>query len=112
MAHEPYNLLARYQILERALRDPLLTRGDCVVMSIILGHVDSDGEAWPGMKRICERALVSKRTAIRAVENLESHGYLEVERAAGRSNYYRVINPATGDTGDTSALSNLTDYPF
>lgn len=101
MAHEPYNLLARYQILENALRDSRLSRGVCVVLAVILAHVDSEGEAWPGMKRICERARVSKRTAIRAVQNLEAHGYLTAERALGKSNYYRINEAATGDTDGT-----------
>ena len=102
MAHEPFNLLARYQILERAVHDSSLARGDCVVLAVILAHVDADGEAWPGMKRICERARVSKRTAIRAVQSLEARGYLSADRTIGKSNYYRINCGATGANSDTT----------
>ena len=100
MANEPYNLLARYQMLEEALRDKRLTRADCSVLAVILAHVDEDGEAWPGITRITERARVSRRTAIRAIESLETAGYFEVERALGKSNSYQ-ITPTTGNTDGT-----------
>jgi predicted transcriptional regulator len=104
MANEPYNLLARYQMLEAALGDFRLTRADCSVLAVILSHVDQDGEAWPGITRITKRAGVSRRTAIRAISALEAADYFCIKRDFGRVNTYQVqeINPApTGDTSDT-----------
>lgn len=100
MANEPYNLLARYQMLEQALQDYRLTRADCSVLAVILAHVDQDGEAWPGITRITQRAVVSRRTALRAVSNLEQAGYFTTERSLGRVNSYQIAGP-TGDTDGT-----------
>ena len=91
MANEPYNLLARYKMIEEALTDRRLSRGDCVVLSVILAHLDRDGEAYPGLKRICTRAGISRSTAIRAIQNLEFCQYFTTDRTMGRSNYYRII---------------------
>ncbi|RZA28233.1 MAG: helix-turn-helix domain-containing protein [Proteobacteria bacterium] len=105
MAHEPFNLLGRYQLIERALQDSHLSRGNCVVLCVILGHVDANGEAWPGMGRICNKAGISKSTAIRAVKRLEERGYLTAHREFGRSNVYVVAeppDPATSVMGDTT----------
>lgn len=90
MAREPYNLLARYQMLEQALRDNRLTRADCSVLAVILAHADQDGEAWPGVARITERANVSRRTALRAIAALERAGYLHVSRILGQVNTYQI----------------------
>lgn len=90
MAKEPYNLLARYQLLEQALKDSRLTRADCSVLAVILAHADQDGEAWPGVTRITERANVSRRTALRAIAALENAGYLEVSRILGQVNTYQI----------------------
>ncbi|TDK23434.1 helix-turn-helix domain-containing protein [Luteimonas aestuarii] len=105
MPHEPYNLLSRYQIIEHALKNPSLSRGHCVVLSVILGHVDPDGDAWPGMKKICSKAGISKSTAVRAVDRLERLGYLSVERRHGSSNVYSITDVEDLPTGvrcDTS----------
>ncbi|WCE03164.1 helix-turn-helix domain-containing protein [Pseudoxanthomonas sp. JBR18] len=91
MPNEPYNLLSRYKMIEEALSDVRLSKGDCAVLSVILSHVDADGEAWPGMKRICDRARIQKRSAIRSVQRLEDAGYLTVDRVTGRSNTYQLI---------------------
>lgn len=100
MPSEPYNLLARYRMLEASLQDSRLKRSHCAVLAVILAHVDEDGQAWPGLTRIAKRALVSRRAAMRAIADLEVAGYLEVDRTLGRSNSYQ-ITPPTGDTDGT-----------
>ncbi|UYK81408.1 helix-turn-helix domain-containing protein [Xanthomonas sacchari] len=109
MPHEPFNLLARYQLIERALQDARLSKGDCAVLSVILSHLDPDGEAWPGMARICSMARIQKRSAIRSVQRLEETGYLTVDRTIGRSNTYLVaqLNSATGDASVTSSEDEM-----
>lgn len=104
LAYEPYNLLARYQMIVGALRDLELTRGHCVVLSVIVGHVGSDGGAWPGLERICAQAHVSRSTAIRAIQKLEDTGYLATNRQMGKVNYYTI----TPDAADRIVPTRVT----
>ncbi len=114
-ADQALTLLNRYKIVERALRDDKLTRGDCVVLSVILSHCDVGGQAWPGLERICSLAGISKSTAIRAVRSLEAGRYVVTERELGKSNTYTIQDPlsteidSTGVTDDTpQPVSNMT----
>lgn len=96
----------RLALLMSACRDASLKRTDMAVLSVILEHANTTtGEAWPGMKRICELASMSKQTAIRAISRIESAGYLTVERTFGLPNRYTLTSPPA-DTGNSPRTGN------
>ncbi|WP_250220257.1 helix-turn-helix domain-containing protein, partial [Escherichia coli] len=45
----------------------------------------------PGIDHLAYMAGVSKRTAIRAIETLEKHGLIQVQKNQGRQSTYRVF---------------------
>jgi hypothetical protein len=95
MADDRGTLLQRHLLLVKALCDSRPSKGDCQVLAVISGHVDSDGEAWPGVNRIAAKAGIHRSTVLRSVERLEAWGYVEVARERGRSNLYRIASTSS-----------------
>lgn len=68
------------------------------VLLAMADHAQDDGsQCFPSMPRLAWKLGVSTRTIIRTVKDLEETGVLEVERANGRSNEYRIRLDAIPD---------------
>ena len=59
-----------------ALLPPDATASDVAVLAVLWSHTDREGEAFPGQKRIADRARVSVRTARNVVQRLERAGII------------------------------------
>lgn len=59
-----------------ALLPPDATASDVAVLAVLWAHTDRDGEAFPGQKRIADRARVSVRTARNVIQRLERAGII------------------------------------
>jgi len=59
-----------------ALLPPDATASDVAVLAVLWAHTDREGEAFPGQKRIADRARVSVRTARNVVQRLERAGII------------------------------------
>lgn len=68
------------------------TGSDRLVLLAIANHCDKQGrDAYPGLQLIADEARVSKRTAIRSIQNLEEIGELHIERGGGAHNTNRYV---------------------
>ena len=70
------------------------------------------GTAWPGLRKIAEDTGIDKDTAAKAVENLESRGFMTIQKRDGNSNIYkptRYISIGTVRPEGTPAGSELSD---
>jgi DNA-binding Lrp family transcriptional regulator len=59
-----------------ALLPPDATASDVAVLAVLWAHTDREGEAFPGQKRIADRARVSVRTVRNVVQRLERAGII------------------------------------
>lgn len=99
----PHGYVGKFELLSAACRDVSLSRGALAVFSVILARFNErNGCCWPGVTLIAQESCIDRRNAIRALKALEERGWIEVERAFGKSNTYKVRHP----TGDTSATSD------
>lgn len=73
------------------------TASDVAVLAVLWAHTDREGEAFPGQKRIADRARVSVRTARNVVQRLERAGIIARRvphlstRPARRTTRYALI---------------------
>lgn len=68
-----------------------LGQSETLVLLALADHADDNGECWPSMQRIAEKARVQRRAVQRIVQKLEEKGLVTVERSVGRSNTNRFI---------------------
>ncbi len=99
------SLLQRHLLLVAALCDPRTSKGDCQVLAVIGGHVDKDGEGWPGVNRIAGKAGIHRATVLRSVERLERWGYVQTHREKGKANLYRIALTSSTSATSTSSAS-------
>lgn len=59
-----------------ALLPPDATASDVAVLAVLWAHTDREGSAFPGQKRIADRARVSVRTVRNVVQRLERAGII------------------------------------
>jgi DNA-binding transcriptional MocR family regulator len=91
------------------LGDSRLQPLDIVVYAALDSFADSAGSAWPSLRAIAERGRVSSATVKRAVQRLQSAGYIlkEQRRAAGKKEFdstlYRLSYRAGVDIGSAAA---------
>lgn len=76
-----------------------------LVLLVLADMANKDGVCWPGYGYIAKKAGTTRRSAIRAVDWLEQHGYLVVTRRPGPdrhfgSNVYRLTIPETEQEDD------------
>lgn len=79
----------------------------CRIAFLIADHLNSvSGYAWPSIDRIADRLCVSTKTVQRSVKELETAGWLSVNRSKGRthSNRYRpnLVKQETAASRDKS----------
>jgi DNA-binding transcriptional regulator YhcF (GntR family) len=76
-----------YEIID----DKQLTSSDKIVYMTMARFVDNETqECFPSNKKLAEMTGLTTRTIINAVKHLEDGGYIEVDRAFGRINYYQL----------------------
>lgn len=66
-----------------------------LVLLALADRANDDGECWPGIASLSEKCSISRSTLIRAVEDLEEQGLLEVTNRPGdgsgrMTNLYRL----------------------
>lgn len=59
-----------------ALLPPEATASDVAILAVLWCHSGPDGQAWPGQKRIADRARVSVRTVRNASQRMERAGVI------------------------------------
>ncbi|MBE2211195.1 MAG: helix-turn-helix domain-containing protein [Xanthomonadaceae bacterium] len=102
------SLLARWNLLGAATRDPRLSRGDLAVLHSIAGRIGDDGTAWPGFGRLAADTGLHRSTVERCIDRLEESGYLTRESGGiGKSNRYRLTS-RTDATGTSSTDATTT----
>ena len=76
------------------INDPMLMPTAKLVYAAIAYRVGSNGCCWPGMRRLASDTRLHVNSIVRAVEELETAGWLMVERRGkGQSNLYRLREP-------------------
>ena len=71
-------------------QDPQLTGSRLVIMLCLADHANDNGECWPSIARIAERARIAPANVTRHIKELEAAGYLSVTRTSGTHNTYVV----------------------
>ena len=71
-------------------QDPQLTGSKLVIMLCLADHANDDGECWPSIARLAERARIAPANVTRHIKELEAAGYLIVTRTSGTHNTYVV----------------------
>ena len=75
-------------------QDPQLTGSKLVIMLCLADHANDNGECWPSIARLAERARIAPANVSRHIKELETAGYLIVTRTSGTHNTYVVsANP-------------------
>lgn len=96
-----------YQAFEWVLHHSDTKGADRLVHLTIAFYAGIDEwDAWPSLDLLAERTLLSRRTVIRSLDNLEDRGYLKRTRGHGRGNpsRYQLLHekvtstPTKGDT--------------
>ena len=80
---------------ERIYADERLTHRARAVYMYLRDRADADGKCWPGVKRIASDLHLSRRTAQRALTDLEQAGYIRRderfrENGSRTSNLYTI----------------------
>lgn len=92
-----------------------LSRSEKLLLLVIADyHNDATGRCDPSISRLAVEALMSPRTAYRALARLKDKGFLEIQARQGRSNQYALLclDPSHGVTPDkTSPLTLVTQTP-
>jgi hypothetical protein len=85
-----------------ALLPPDATASDVAVLAVLWCHTGADGQAWPGQKRIADRARVSVRTVRNASQRMERAGVIGrrvpalATRPARKTTRYALPTPTPG----------------
>lgn len=106
------SLLARWNLLGAATRDPRLSRGDLAVLHSIAGRIGDDGTAWPGFGRLATDTGLHRSTVERCIDRLEESAYITRESGGiGKSNRYRLTSrtDATGTSSDYATTTSSAD---
>lgn len=81
-----------FKLLDARARDPSVNVAAKAVWRIIDTYCDKQGTgAYPSLSRIAKHASLNPRSVMRAIEELEAAGWLEVIRVEGKSNSYIVF---------------------
>ena len=75
------------------INDPMLMPTAKLVYAAIAYRVGSNGCCWPGMRRLASDTRLHVNSIVRAVEELELAGWLNVtKRGQGKTNLYRLTD--------------------
>lgn len=79
-----------YTIIEDSLLDCNLNIYEKMVLISIIKYAGKANRAWPGIKRLATTGGMSKRQAIRTLQDLKHLDLIRIETRAGRSNLYHI----------------------
>lgn len=80
--------------IEWAYDAPLRSPAQKAVLVLLARHADGrDGRAWPSLSSMARRTSLSRRSVIRAVQELERLGWLVCERRDRKVTRYRPKAP-------------------
>lgn len=85
-----------------------------IVLLSLASYCNSAGECWPSRETIARDTYVPLRSVVRAIQWLEEHGYIRIERRSGSSNFYIITCMEEEMSDDTRATvahevdSNIT----
>jgi len=95
-----------YKLDAAAAMDRRLTSSAKVLLAILTFHAHSQGFCFVGIRRLCREAGLSNRTVMVTVAELESCGYIAVQRQEkGGSNIYTLTGPRD-DAAPAAASAN------
>lgn len=90
--YSPYDVFVGVFIPNVVLEDGGLTMGARLLFGVLCQYAGKNGECFPLQKTIAEKLSISKRQAMRYVQELKEGGYIEVSRQGlGKSNIYRFL---------------------
>ena len=96
--------------------DNRLQRSCIIVFGVLQSHAGIDGRIYPSYDTIAQEGGISRRTAIRAVKQLEFFGYIAVEKGTFKgsnkqaSNYY-YLNPNPAVFSIKKNVDKSASYP-
>jgi hypothetical protein len=105
--------VGRYSSIPDAmLADEALPPTAKLVWIALVSHLREDAvSAWPSIARLARLTGTSRRTAIRAVADLEARGLVEIQRAAGRSSVYSMFQPVAGTRPGKPTSAKMAPVP-
>jgi DNA-binding transcriptional regulator YhcF (GntR family) len=110
-----------YKLPEDLMKRRDLTLTAKVIFAVLLRRQGDNGEAWPGYERLADDAGISKMSAIRATQELEKNGLIEVTIRGGgmkKTNHYKLpetvtncdsLEPKTVTKSDSKQSQNVTE---
>lgn len=87
-------------------------RSELVVMLALADYANDDGECWPSMAGIAQKARMTERGAQKILRRLEEAGWLKVETGGGRGgkNHY-VIQAQNGELHSVNGEHRMKEKP-
>jgi DNA-binding transcriptional MocR family regulator len=85
-----------FNMLRHTHSDPNLTPAASRVAFWLTHHANRETrQCWPSIERLVQLTGLDKKTVRRAIYNLESEGYIEVEREHRKVNTYTLLEQDT-----------------
>lgn len=87
-------------------------RSELVVMLALADYANDDGECWPSMAGIAQKARMTERGAQKILRRLEETGWLKIETGGGRGgkNHY-VIQAQNGELHSVNGEHRMKEKP-
>ena len=87
-----------------AVFDHRLSHADVRVLAALGAHANKERQCWPAVSTIADETQMSKRHALRCLQSLTTHGYLQIERRSQQSSIYQLsvtpVSPAQHQWSD------------
>ena len=68
-----------------------LDRYSMYLFAVLLSYADSKRQCFPSMDTLCEHTKCSKKTLIKRLDELESNGYIKIDKRHHKSNLYTLL---------------------
>ena len=76
-----------------AMEAPIKSPAGKVALIVVAFHADDTGRAWPAIETVAAEASIGRRTAFRAIADLEARGWIATYQRRGRSTIYWPKRP-------------------
>ena len=73
-----------------AVFDHRLSHTDVRVLAALAAHANKERRCWPAVSTLADEIGMSKRHALRCLQSLASHGYLQIEKRSRQSSIYQL----------------------
>ncbi len=95
-----------------AVFDHRLSHADVRVLAALAAHANKERRCWPAVSTLADEIGMSKRHALRCLQSLASHGYLQIEKRSRRSSIYQLqvtwVSPDKPQWSDTHVTTSVT----